>query len=158
MPVHTLSCLVKQLAIQAPHLPVAVEKLYERLDSEGKRPNLKELYSVLISTFGSFDRVFLIFDALDECEQKTQRKELLPLFHRMGSDGASLFLTSRQHPEDIQESFKEVFKLQLSARAEDIRSYIQEKISKNSRAKRLVQRGKCEDKIVSELTRCADGM
>lgn len=99
--------------------------------------------------------VFLVFDALDECDQ---RKGLLPLLHRMGKGGANLFVTSRQHPEDIQASFHSSAKIKLSAQDNDIRIYIEQKISEHSRARRLVQQARCQDKIVSELIDCAQGM
>lgn len=119
---------------------------------------MEELYTALVVTSKSFSRVLFVFDALDECEQKIQRKELLPLFHRMGKDGISLFLTSRQHPEDIQESFSGITKIELTAKEKDIQSYIQTRIEENPRTKRLVRQGGCEERIISELIDCAKGM
>lgn len=133
-PAHVLASLVKQLARQIPTLPAEIASLY----SKGKPPSVRELCTTLVSTFKLFGRVFLVFDALDECDQRAQRNELLPLFHEMGKGGASLFLTSRQYPEDIQESFHAVARVKLLAHAEDIRSYIQRKITETPRAKRLV--------------------
>lgn len=52
----------------------------------------------------SFPRIFLIFDALDECHED-QPRGFLPLFERLGTEsGISLFFTSRPYPEDIQDS------------------------------------------------------
>lgn len=102
--------------------------------------------------------MFIVFDALDECDEDSQRAKLLPLFHQMADVGAGLFITSRQHPEDIQESFKEVVKIELSAKSDDIKSYREERIEQNARAKRLVHDGKFGDHIVSQLTKCANGM
>lgn len=76
----------------------------------------------------------------------------------MKKSGANLFLTSRQHPEDIQESFRGSTKIELFAREEDIRTYVQQKIEEHHRAKRLVQQGGCREKIISELVDCAQGM
>lgn len=130
------------------------------MQRKGKRPDFKELYAALLTTFKSFinGQVFLIFDALDECGQDSQRKDLLPLFHRLGDSDAKVFVTSRHYPEDIQESFCEVSKVELEAQAEDIGIYIRQKISENPRASRLVRQAKCQDKIISELTECAQGM
>lgn len=143
-------------------LPAELKRLYNlnKFKDAGEIPTAKRLYPVLVSTFKSFSRVFLILDALDECDQKTQRKRLLPLFHKMGKDSVRLFLTSRQYPEDIQDSFgaTAVPRIKLSAQTEDIRSYIQTKINESPRAKRLVQKAKCKEKIISELSDCANGM
>lgn len=159
-PLRVLASLVKQLALPLRHLPAEIEKMYDKLEHQGKQPSLEELLTTLIAVSNSFDRVFLIFDALDECSQKSQRKELLPLFHRMGEGGANLFITSRHYPEDIKRSFCDVAQIELSATRQDIRSYVKEKIRENPRAGGLIQQGGCEleERIVSELISCAQGM
>lgn len=157
-PVRTIASLVKQLAYRLQYLPAEIEALYNRLVSGAKKPTLEELYGVLLAVSKSFTQVFLIIDALDECDPDDQRKDLLPLFHRIGKSGVNLFLTSRQHPEDVQESFQNIAKIELSAKEEDIRIYVQQKIDGSSRARRLVRQGKIEDKIISELVNCANGM
>lgn len=126
--------------------------------SNCRKPKLEELYVALVATFRSFDQVFLVFDVLDECGEGTQRKDLLPLFHRIGENGANVFVTSRQYPEDIQESFRDSVKIEFLAKAEDIEVYIKEKINENPRARRLVKQGKCQDRRVSELSECTRGM
>lgn len=157
-PILILASLVKQLASQLLDLPVELEALHRVLEPREKRPTIEELYMVLLGITSKFSRVYFILDALDECDQDKQRKGLLPLFHRMGKDGIKVFVTSRPHPEDIQESFKDIAKIKLLAKAEDIESYIRQKIDENPKAKRLVREGKCEDRIISELIDCAKGM
>lgn len=105
-----------------------------------------------------FSRVFLIFDALDECDQKSQRREILSFFHRLEKHGVSMLLISRPHPEDIQISPEKAAKIEISAHADDIRAYIGKVIEENLRAQRLVKQGKCKDLIVSGLVDCAKGM
>lgn len=119
-----------------------------------------ELYDALLAVSRLFSRVFFVFDALDECHPERQRKELLPLFHRMAkdSDQIHLFLTSRQYPEDIQDSFCDAAKIEISAKDEDVEMYILEKIDENPRARRLVKQGGCRDRIVTEIAECAKGM
>lgn len=157
-PVHVLASLVKQLACQIQNLPKEIDDLRSKLAPRQKRPTLEELYTVLLVLTKSFSRTFVICDALDECDPEAQRRRLLPLFHRMGKDGLSLFLTSREHPEDIQHSFGQSAKVKLSAQDEDIARYIEQKIAENPRAKRLIGQGNHKDKIISELTKCAKGM
>lgn len=172
-PEHILASLIKQLVNQLSTLPIDLDRLHGRVVNSGKLMDsgspeeledlkkiltINDLYEVLVSTFGYFRRVFLVFDALDECAQRPQRNVLLPLFHRMGKDGACLFLTSRRYPEDIQTSFCNVAKIELVAQDEDIRQYVQEKINENPRAKRLLSQANCEERIISELTGHANGM
>lgn len=157
-PHQVLGSLVRQLAGQIVDLPTDLEKLHDKLEAGGKRAKFEELYNVFLETFGSFSHVFLVFDALDECDPHSQLKDILPLLHRMGKDGASLFVTSRQYQENIQQSFRQWAKVELSAQREDIETYIQQRIDENPRASRLIEQARCQDKIISELVDCAQGM
>ncbi|KAI5839953.1 hypothetical protein DFP73DRAFT_500816, partial [Morchella snyderi] len=157
-PILVLASLVKQLGYQIPHLPQKISTLYEELEHKGKRPSLEDLIITLLSIFASFKRVFIIFDALDECNQKGQRDKLLPLFHRLGEGGANLFITSRYYPQDIQVSFKNVPRIEIMASGQDIKSYILQRLEENPRVKRLAEKAECEDRIISELTERANGM
>lgn len=156
-PERCLASLVKQLVCQIQHLPKEIEELYDTLGSKQKSPTLEELYTALFVVAKQFPKTFIICDALDECDLKSQRTRLLPLFHRMGGDGMKLFLTSRDYPEDIQDSLHNSAKLRLFAKEEDIASYVERKIDENHRAKRLMD-GNCKKKIISELIDCAKGM
>jgi hypothetical protein len=157
-PYQILASLVKQLLFQLIPLPPPVDELYKRLEPHGKRPSLDELYSILQISFTEFDQVFLIFDALDECDQKRQRKALLPLFHRLAQSGTHIFVTSRQHPEDIRDSMSASASIELSPSIEDMRLFIEQRIEENVRARRLVKQGKCKDLIINELIQSAQGM
>lgn len=158
-PVKVLASLVRQLATQATILPAEIIALYDAQEAKGKTPKFEELYAVLVAVFKCFKEVFLVFDALDECDIKFRGKEVLPLLHRMGRSGARLFVTSRQYPEDIWESFHDTaMMVELSPTLEDIGIYIQHRIDDDPRAKRLVRQAKCGERIISELAECSRGM
>lgn len=156
--IDVLCSLVKQLACQVRRLPKEIEDLYDKLEPKQKAPTPQDLYAILLVVANSFAQTFVICDALDECDRKTQRKELLPLFHRMAKDGINLFLTSRHHPEDIQDSFRNSTKIKLWAKEDDITNYIEQKINENPRVKRLVEQGKFKERIIAQLKDCAKGM
>lgn len=153
-----LSILLKQLATQIAHLPTGIASLYNKLQPKDEKPTLEEVYNALIEASRSFSRVFFVFDALDECRPDTQRRQLLPLFQRMGKDGIRLFLTSRPHPEDIQNALCDAARIELSAQEQDIVAYIEQRINDNPRIRRLIQQAKCKDRVISELVDCAQGM
>lgn len=123
-----------------------------------KRPNSDELEATLYVISKSFTRTFIICDAVDECDQAKQRERLLPLFQRLGGDGISLLLTSRPHPEDIQEAFENVPQINISAQEEDLYSFIRDRICKTPRAKKLIQGSNIKDQIVSKVANSANGM
>ncbi|KAI5849332.1 hypothetical protein DFP73DRAFT_289150 [Morchella snyderi] len=120
-PTHILSSLIKQLISHASAQPLPTK--LEGFHKAQKSPKFGELYEILLGVTKHFTITFFIFDALDECDQNSQRKELLPLFHRMGSDGMKLLLTSREHPEDIQISFDKIAKMKIWAKDGDVASY-----------------------------------
>ncbi|KAJ4191037.1 hypothetical protein NW767_011072 [Fusarium falciforme] len=75
-------------------------------------------------------RVYLIVDALDECQASDgSRAELLKaLFALQKSCGASLFMTSRIMPA-IQEYFTERFmELEIRASKEDVHRYLESRV------------------------------
>lgn len=161
-PVRVISSLAKDLAMQQRNLPDELEKLHDKLEHRGKKPSFDELLNVLISLFSRFERVFLVFDALDECNEKGHRKKLLSLLHTMRAGGAHIFATSRHYPEDIQRPFSGVARIELTATGGDIKKYVLGKIEESSRLTSLVeQAGPVSDlkgKIVLELIECANGM
>ncbi|KAH0603494.1 uncharacterized protein H6S33_007816 [Morchella sextelata] len=121
-PLSVLASLTKQLACQLQELPTEINKPYKNIIDKQKNPSLEERYNIFLIIAKAFapGNVFLVCDALDECKQDTQRKILLPLFHRMTNDGMNLFITSREFPDDIQTSFKNSSKIRLWAKNEDI--------------------------------------
>ena len=84
---------------------------------------------MLLSMPKWFTRVFVVCDALDEMDQHEQRAHLLPLFHRLEDAGIALFLTTRPHPDDIQESFRDASIIELAPKIHDIRQYVEGRLS-----------------------------
>lgn len=158
-PKDILASILKQLICQIHDLgiPKEIGDLYDTLECRKIKPTFERLYGILLVVIKSFPQTFVVCDALDECDQKS-RRQLLQLFHRMAKDCINLFITSRDYPEDIQDSLRDSVKLELLANDEDIASYIEQKIDENARAKRLITEGQVKGMIISELTKYAKGM
>lgn len=139
---------------------MGIEELHRELENEGRRPNLDQLYESIrqLACSKEFNRVFLIIDALDECDQDSQRDDLLPLFIRMGADGINILLTSRPSPHDVQTRLRDAVKIELSAHEEDIRMYIEGKIERDLMTKELVEQAKCKEEIIKQLVDSSKGM
>lgn len=157
-PKHILSSLVKQLACQTRSFSRLCDTLLARLNTEQLDPTLEKLYTNLVETAKSFDRAFIVLDGFDDCDELTQRNGLLPIFHALAKGNISVFLTSKLIPGDIQRSLQSAAKIDLSAKDEDIKIYIEHTIDSIPRAKRLLKQSESRDKFVSELTACAGGM
>lgn len=99
--------------------------------------------------------MFVVLDGLDEYEH---RADFFPLFRTMATSNISLFVTT--HPQGLggQHSLLQAAKIDLSARAEDIRTYIQRRIEECPNGKCVLGNGANRDTFVSTLTECANGM
>lgn len=89
-----------------------------------------------------------------------QREQLLSFFHTLKGAGISLFLTTRPHPIDIQESFYNETIMDLSHDSSDIRKYVGSRISENKSFERLLKHGPSDlyERVVSRLVDSANGM
>ncbi|KAF8241554.1 hypothetical protein K440DRAFT_569618, partial [Wilcoxina mikolae CBS 423.85] len=157
-PIDILASLAKQLGNQCPESLAVLKDLQKRLQKDNKNPTEDDLYITLVKLSKAFTRIFIIFDALDECDRSKQRETLLPMCHRMGKDGFTLFLTSRRSADDIQESFRAVPTIEIKAHERDIRSYIDNRLKKSPAVMRMIRTSNREEEIVSELVDASDGM
>lgn len=106
-----------------------------------------------------FDEVFIVADALDECPNDgTLRDELLELIKDMSTRSSSnihLLVTS-QRKSDIEELFRLISKtrvipIQGSPLEADIKSYIRNEISSNSKLRKfpIEEQKKIEKRLVA---------
>ena len=154
-----LASLVKQLLSQIPpaKFPKDIEAKYRR--EKAQHPSANDLVSMLHSMPKWFTRVFVVCDALDEMDQQEQRAELLPVFHKMEASGIALFLTTRPHPADIQDSFQDASTIELVPKEHDIRRYVEERLLANSRFQRIQRDSSgLKNQVVSKIVDSATGM
>ncbi|KAF3228066.1 hypothetical protein TWF191_003004 [Orbilia oligospora] len=130
--------LLKQLAFQSPNFPQGLTELSQTYSGSGKtEAEDQKIEDLLIESASNFKYTYIVVDALDECAPE-QRFNVLNIIQRLaGSGGARVFATSRPHPEDINEVFKEVNKIELGARADDIRKYIKAEIRRQATLSRI---------------------
>ncbi|KAF3225433.1 hypothetical protein TWF106_002571 [Orbilia oligospora] len=153
--------LLKQLAFQSPNFPQGLTELSQTYSGSGKtEAEDQKIEDLLIESASNFKYTYIVVDALDECAPE-QRFNVLNIIQRLaGSGGARVFATSRPHPEDINEVFKEVNKIELGARADDIRKYIKAEIrryeTRTPKARHL--HDGLRDRITDGLTGVSNGM
>ncbi len=121
-----LASLLKQLAESQPSLPVTVKKLYERCKTKRTRPSLDEISRSLHVVTTLYSRVFIIVDALDECQVSDgyRQRFISEMFSLHANHGVNLFATSRVIPE-ITTKFQDTLSLEIHATKEDIGRYLQ---------------------------------
>ncbi|CZR69790.1 uncharacterized protein PAC_19690 [Phialocephala subalpina] len=89
-------------------LPNQVKALYDQHKTKRTRPSFKEISQTLQSVAARFSRVFVIVDALDECQvsECCRARFLAEIFNLRSESGVNVFATSRFIPE-ITENFKD---------------------------------------------------
>jgi hypothetical protein len=149
--------LIKQLAQAANPFPDCLKELYDRHKAKGNRPSLEEATRILHSLARSFTRLFVVVDALDECQTSdgSQRNLITELIELKRIADANVLATSRPVPY-IVESFQSFVSLEIRAHEEDMKTYINGNIQ---HLPRFVDRNpELLEEIITGITKAADGM
>lgn len=125
-----LASLLKQLAGGRFSLPGNVKELYDGHKKKGTWPSSDEISRALHSTAALFSRLFVIVDAIDECQVSDgcRSKLLSEIFNLQAKFDVNIFVTSRFSPE-IEEWFESCVKLEIRATEEDIRTFLNHQMS-----------------------------
>ncbi|EXK79028.1 hypothetical protein FOQG_16321 [Fusarium oxysporum f. sp. raphani 54005] len=151
---HFLSSLLKELAQQHACLPGAVLSLYEQHKENRTRPSASELSATLMAVAGLYSRVFIVIDALDECDGGCRAKLLTNLLRLRTLKHVSIFVAARPILY-IEEEFEDSIILEVQARDSDIQRYIHERLPE---LPRWVRRDGLQAEICHDITKSAAGM
>jgi hypothetical protein len=156
-----LSSLVKQLTSQKMQLPESVERLYDDSQHGNKTLTTDQLENTLLSIAKAksspASRIFLIFDALDECNQGL-RYQFVSLFKRMTDQGINVFVTSRPNPQEINPPPHNAVTVTLSGDGDDLRVYIQDRIDMVPVTSSLLSEPKRREEVLNTIVEYANGM
>ena len=124
-PADLLANLLKQLVQRRPFMPKCMKSLYNNHKDKQTRPSFNEISKVLQSIIADYQRVFIIIDALDECQVSDggRVKFLSEMLNIQAKTGANLFATSRFVPE-IGGQFEGSISLEIRASDEDVKRYM----------------------------------
>ncbi|KAF2798744.1 ankyrin, partial [Melanomma pulvis-pyrius CBS 109.77] len=120
-----LLSLLKQFVQEQQHLPECVKDLYGRHNPKRTRPSLGEIEEALLSVATCLSRVFIVVDALDECNASDNGRNqfLSTVLDLQSKTGANIFTTSRIN-KDITKRFENALSLQIRAKEEDVECYL----------------------------------
>ena len=151
-----LASLLKQLAQGLSSLPNSVTDLYNGHKIKGTRP-YDEFSGALQSVAAMYSRVFIVVDALDECQisDGCQSRFLSEIFSLQAKCGINVFATSRFIPE-ITGKFNGSTSLEIRASKEDVRKYLDGQVVRLPGFVRCNQ--ELQDEIMTEIIRLVDGM
>ena len=110
-----IASLLKQLAFKqfalSKRLPGPILDLHQKMTRQQRPPKHEDLQEALLLTCSEFDRVFVVIDALDECNKSQRNAVLRALSKLCQCSPVSIFITSRPHAEDISKAFKKSHKI-----------------------------------------------
>ncbi|KAL5362033.1 hypothetical protein BJX96DRAFT_185764 [Aspergillus floccosus] len=150
-----LTSLRKQLSQGQPSLPKSVSTLYDRHKDQRTRPSFDEISKALRAVAGIHSRVFILVDALDECQvsDDCRTRFLTEIFHFQATCGVNIFATSRFIPQ-IKERFSGSITLEVRASDQDVQQYLKARIVQ-SESKLLAS---ISEEIQTGITKAVDEM
>jgi hypothetical protein len=98
-PQAVLRSLIKQLSLSFSSTPDPLEKLFSENADGHRSPTSEQLMSTVKSFIRSFENVYIIFDALDECQHRREFLGLLKQFHGWALGPLHLLATSRREQD-----------------------------------------------------------
>lgn len=133
--------ILKQLAVRVNYTIPELENIYQTFRTRGTVPGINDLVHVLQSAFTIFSVNFIVFDALDECDQ-SQRTLLFDGIRQFPTENVRIFTTSRPHIRDVQIFFQQASTIVIKADPIDMRNYfsrrIDERISRYPHLKKRI--------------------
>ncbi|KAI1178313.1 hypothetical protein F4777DRAFT_576118 [Nemania sp. FL0916] len=144
-----------------------LNSLYDTFGTSRQQPSLSTLCATFTTMVQKAGEVWIILDALDECSMRNaQRSEdLLSWIQSLQNSQLNIHLLVTSRPEhDIKSAIKsfshsqERISLQSNLIEDDIRSYIETTVKKNSGLERWQSRPDVQREIEAALIKKADGM
>lgn len=125
-----MSSLLKQIAVALPELPKCVIEAYGKHHESKTAISVQELEELLLTISSTLSSLFVVLDALDECDEVRYRKPLLQFIRRLKQNkNVRLFVTSRPHLQDLNTVFQDCPQIEVQAHDSDLRSYIEQELS-----------------------------
>lgn len=132
--------------------------LYEGHTLSQTHPSIIQYTKLLRLAVQSYSKVLVVIDALDECnEVDGTRKALISELQNLRPQ-LNLLVTSRDIP-NLQRQLQDATRLEIQASDDDIRNYVEERISTSDRLSLYVKKDSSLRKfMIDTVTKNAKGM
>lgn len=128
------SSILRQLASKAKTLPQELLDAIEKHCKAETRPGTQDILEHTRHIAASFEAVYIVIDALDECDEAgNHRKSFLDFLQSLAMlRMVRILITSRQYPTDIQQCLREYPQIAIEAHKSDLHKYVQREIRDSS--------------------------
>ncbi|KAJ8059723.1 hypothetical protein OCU04_011368 [Sclerotinia nivalis] len=153
-----LASIIQQLVRQLYVIPDYVLDLYHKHSSMGTKLTSAEAIHLLHLLTSEFPRLYIVVDALDECEEtKKTRSNLIRELRNLPSN-INLLLTSRRLG-DIEDKLSDCSHLEIRASDHDVRAYLEARIDTEENILKFCKKDPTLRKtIVRKIAEKAHGM
>jgi hypothetical protein len=175
-PASLVGSFIRQLCSKLDHLPEKIQYFFQATYYNARTPTFEDMEPLLFDLLGAYSKVFIIIDALDECQAPIQenrrpssgrrpkyRREVLDFIDNLTSQPlfcTKVLVTSRRE-EDIEDAFnrRPVIEVDATQVDADIKTYLYDEIELRVMKRSLKLRDpKLKDRIFSTLASRAQGM
>jgi hypothetical protein len=148
-----ISSLLKQIVQDQPQTSDTIRAFYSHHKDRSTRPILDQLVKALQQEIATYFKVFIVVDALDECENLETRSKLLRTLRSFTKIGTvRLMVTSRDLPSITQE-VDSIKRIDIRADDKDIERYLKDRIATGPQ-----HLSRLKEDIVSHIVQNAAGM
>lgn len=144
-----VASLLKQIASADHEIPEPLKRLHQKFKVQGRTPQQRDLEQTFSSTCENYTRVYIVIDALDECDSRYKKALVEFLEYIRHKQSVKILVTSRSYPESIMKYFKAACKISVGAHEADLKKYILQEIDRSDNADLIDENFKCEmiDKV-----------
>jgi Cdc6-like AAA superfamily ATPase len=153
--------LIKQLSQQLQHTSEQLESLFSACTNGNRQPTIEALRSSLKQMIEEFNQVFIILDALDECDDREDLMESINEITGWNLQTLHVLTTSRMEREiadGLNVTEEQKLYIQSDLIEADIRAYIYARLQIDEKLRRWQKNKQDQETIVDTLMEKSDGM
>ena len=149
--------LLRQVAVQTRDFPQSLLDFYEHFKHDRAQAATVDLFAIFRQVYASFEKCYIIIDALDECRSSIYRQEILEVVSGLDLEIVRLFVTSRPHVHDIKQSFLHAHQIEVEASEQDIKNYCHRMIEDSQSTLDLID-DSLKEEVANAVAENAQGM
>lgn len=153
--------LIKQLSQQLQYTSEPLESLFSACTNGNRQPTIETLRSTLKQMIEEFNQVFIILDALDECEDREDLMESINEITGWNLQTLHVLTTSRIEREiadELNVTEEQKLYIQSDLIEADIRAYIYARLQIDEKLRRWQKDKQDQETIIDTLMEKSDGM
>ncbi|KAJ7166318.1 ankyrin repeat-containing domain protein [Mycena crocata] len=157
-PVNLVAGLWRQLSLNQGRISDDVRHFYELHQKETTTPTIDDVFGFLQSAILTYSRVLIFVDAIDECPEDRNTRNIFLAKLRALSPTVNLLLTARPHVV-VESGFPNPQCLEVRATEHDVRRYIDAQIGSSHRLmKHVTKHPDLKKEIENTIIKQAEGM